>query len=334
MTTLHRENREISCVHRTVERHGGRRRRCRSCGATWTCYPRRRGPKPGRRRLASLVRTFRDRLTLTQQTGLRRTALGTLSQRTRKTLETFLHTPWPSPVAPGPLLLLIDGLWFAIDGERWVVYLMAVRSVRGNRATFLRPILRPGPESQERWQEVMDTLPIPVRTRVVALISDSFRGVDALVEQRGWALQRCQAHLLRRVANVFGTRKRTLVWAPGRDKAEALIKMLVVTISTAQVRAICQQLESLAHDPLCPAKVRGIIREVVRHHTTFRTYLRLPQLRLPATTNIMESMNSQLRAMAGRSRGFRTPEALERWIVTCVRFHSTMKCCRKTHRIK
>lgn len=317
---------EIPCVHPRVERHGGRRRRCVLCGATWSVHQRRRGRKKRPRRLKSLVPTFVGKLTLRQRAHLKGRKSGTVSKRHRATLDVLGKVPWPVTIPQGPLLLIIDGLWFEIGNTRWVVYLMALRKTDADEAVFLRPILQPGAESQKQWRATLQIIPADVQHRICALISDSFRGVKELCNEHGWLLQRCHAHLLRRIADVFGTKKQTLRWKKGRQQAEGLIRTLITIEDAGRVLILIQKLHRLSEDPSCPRKVCMIIREVIRHHETFRTYLSHPELNLPITTNTIESLNSRLRELAGRSRGFRSPKSLERWIVAYLWFHPTSKC--------
>lgn len=128
------------------------------------------------------------------------------------------------------------------------------------------------------------------------------------------------------MANVFGTRKRTVVWIRGRRRTEQDIRALITTTSPQRLTALRRSLAISSGDPGCPRKIRMIIREVLRHTDELRAYLDHPNLRLPATSNVMESLNSRLRALAGRSRGFRTGPALERWITAYVFFHSKGLC--------
>lgn len=272
-----------------------------------------------------LARTFREKLTLTQIARLRGRSITTVKERQRGALDAAFRQPWPLRIPRGRCILVSDGLWFTFGGTRWVVYCCALRSVRGDRAVFLRPILIPGAECEERWREALVLLPPNVARRISAWVSDSFRGVETIAAERGWVLQRCHAHLLRRVADVIGTRKR-LRWLAGRRCAAARIRQLI-TEEDPRALALClRSLRRLARDPACPTKVRGIIREAIRRRDEYRSYLMHSDLRLPTTTNVMESMNARLRELAGRSRGFRTPQSLERWIVGFVRCNAMTMC--------
>lgn len=323
MNTLHRE---ILCSHSIIHSHGTRRRRCSHCGKTWVKWKRRRGRKPRKRRIKELRHTFLDGLTLVQQAKLGGVDIETLKKRHRLALHALLAKPWPVRPPQGRLILLLDGLWFTFQKKRWVVYLMALRSVKRDQAVFLRPLLRPGHESRQQWQEVISTLPPGTRQRICALVTDSFSGVKGLAHPQGWVLQRCHAHLLRRIGNVFGRRKRTLKWRKGREHAEAQIRTLLTARYPGLVAGIIRTLQRLADNPACPYKVRMIIREVIRFQEDFRAYLLHPQLRLPATTNTIESKNNYLREVTKRSHGLRTPKAMERWIVAAVRYCPKSKC--------
>jgi len=317
---------EISCSHPNVHRHGERRRRCADCGATWSVWKHRRGRKKRARRSKRLQRTFQHGFTVSQQAFLSGTKYEATKTRHRSILWSLVRKPWPKIRLQGRLILLMDGLWFRILGERWIVYLMALRSVSGHTVHFLRPIVRRENESREGWERAVAHIPASSQKRICALVSDGLRGLRSLAHERGWSYQWCHFHLLGRMANVFGTRKKTLTWMNGRRRAEKCIRELIATASQKRVRSLKRTLASMTRDPECPRKIRMIIREVLRHTDELRAYLDHPELRLPATSNVMESLNSRLRGMAGRSRGFRTGQALERWITAYVYFHSNGKC--------
>lgn len=316
----------MSCLHPTAHRHGQRRRRCADCGTTWSVWQRRRGKKRRARRLQRLRRTFLHGLTIRQQAFLSGLDYETTKARHHRVLESFSRLPWPTIRLRGPLILILDGLWFRILGERWVVYLVALRSVSGETARFLRPVVCRESESAAGWRRAVAQIPPSAQKRICALVSDGLRGLRLLANERGWRYQWCHFHLLGRMANVFGTRKRTVAWLKGRRTAERYIREIITTPSPRRVRVLTRRLTMLSRDPECPRKIRMVIREVLRRTDELRTYLDYPELRLPATSNIMESLNSQLRALAGRSRGFRTGQALEHWIVAYVSFHSRSKC--------
>lgn len=323
MSTRHGE---ITCSHRRVHRHGKRRRRCVECGATWSVWKHRRGKKRRARRLKRLQRTFIHGFSVRQQAFLSGLNYEVKKARHRRILISTTRLRWPVVHLRGRLILLLDGLWFRIEGERWIVYLMAVRSVSGETVRFLRPVVCKENESRQGWERAVSQITPSVQKRICALVSDGLRGLRLLAKERGWRYQWCHFHLLGRMANVFGTRKRTVAWLKGRRTSEACIRELITTPSKRRVRVMSRRLITLSRDPECPRKIRMVIHEVLRHTDELRTYLDYPELQLPATSNAMESLNSRLRSLAGRSRGFRTGQALERWIIAYVYFNSQGKC--------
>lgn len=323
MTTRHGE---IDCFHRHIHRHGKRRRRCADCGATWSVWKRRRGKKRHPRRLKRLQRTFVHGFTIRQQAFLSGQSYEKTKARHHQTLEGVCDRSWPSVRLRGSLILLLDGLWFCIEGERWVAYLLALRSVSGETIRFLRPFVCRENECSSGWERVISLIPASLQKRICALVSDGLRGLPQIAQSHGWVYQWCHFHLLGRMANVFGTRKKTLTWMRGRRRTEYCIRTLITTKSSQEVEALQNTLFLLSRRAGCPRKIRMIIREVLRHTDALRAYLDHPELRLPATSNVMESLNSRLRDLAGRSRGFRTGRSLEHWITAYVFFNSGGVC--------
>src|SRR3989338_8911929 len=172
---------EIGCLHPIVHGHGKRRKRCMRCGTTWTVWKKRRGRKPRKRRLADVAHAMRNQQSLTSKARRTHQTVSAVSQRYSATLASLNRAPWPALVPSGPLLMVIDGLWFRFKGRRWTAYLMAVRSVNGEDAVFLRPVVRCEWESSEGWGRCVGDIPQDIRNRILALISDSIRGIEHVV---------------------------------------------------------------------------------------------------------------------------------------------------------
>ena len=82
-------------------------------------------------------------------------ALPAYRYRFRQTLQRFVARPRVPGVPRGPLVLLVDGLWFQFDGRPWVLYLSALRACQGRTAVFLDPLLLPGKEGVQHWEQVL-----------------------------------------------------------------------------------------------------------------------------------------------------------------------------------
>lgn len=177
------------CCQALVQRFGTRRRQCSACKRTWRPRPH----KPGRPRLR-LNPTLLDLVLREHQSleGLARRRSGVtaqaLSYRFRRLLNRVTAAPRRPPARAGELVLLADGLWFRFEGEPWVLYLMAVKPCRHNRAVFLDPVLLPGREDIRKWETVCQTIPRPLAARIQALVCDNLRGSKRLARRQGWVL--------------------------------------------------------------------------------------------------------------------------------------------------
>lgn len=249
-----------------------------------------------------------------------------LAKRHAQSLVSLCNRPWPHAVPRGPLILVMDAMWFRKGDELNTVYLLGLRAVTGDDLHFLRPILRPGHESQKRWREVIEEIPLKVRKRIRAIVSDSFSGAGGIAKERGWIFQRCQAHLLLRLETMCGDNKRTVSFREGRQELKRLAYALMNAWDEAKASKFADEFSRLGDHRECPVKLRMIVAETLRYLHEFRACYLHPELRLPATTNALENTNGRIRSLLNRSRGCRTPESLIRWITGFVYFHPIVKC--------
>ena len=323
MTGLHANS---TCERHRFQGHGRRRRRCAACGLTVTVRPKRRGRKRRVRVAGVLRRTFVDRLTLVQQARIGRARPDAVRWKLGRGLDRTALEPWPHGIPPGPLIIVIDGIWLEARGEPVTAYLMALRPTGGDEAVFLRPVILPGHESQERWREAVSTVPPEALGRICAMVADGFSGSAQLAWESRWRFQLCQAHLLRRLGALCGDYKFRVSWRDGRRQARAAIHAAFAARDERTAAAHARALARPRLDPDCPAAFRPLIRSTLAHLPEYRACHRFPELRLPATTNTVENMNGRIRALLGRCRGLRTADSLTRWIVAFIRFHPRAKC--------
>ncbi len=219
-------------------------------------------------------------------------------------------------------MLLLDAVWCTFAGLDWTLYLMAFKPLDQAAAYFVDPILLPGRESAATWGQLVNQLPPAVRRRVDAMISDGFRGSHTIARRHGWVHQRCHFHLIAQLQGRRG-RYRHLVNAQVRETIYQTVRRALVTPSARELRRLCLTLAAAADQSDCPTRVRMICRDFLRHLDSFRAYLDYPDLHLPSTTNVLESMN---RLLSDRVRGLRTPAALERWAIATIRLHPVLVC--------
>lgn len=315
-----------ACTHPKSIKFGGRRRQCVSCRVTWSVRAKKRGPKFGKRRIANLECTFIEKLTIAQQTKRSSVSKRGLAKRHAASLAMLADCPWPHEPPAGPLILVMDAIWFRKDDERRTVYLVGLRAVDEYTLHFLRPVLRSGNESQKQWQEVVREIPEETRRRILAVVSDSFSGAGAIAKEHKWVFQRCQAHLLLRLETICGDNKRTVSWREGRQTLKALMYALMNTRDAQKASKIADQLFILGQDKNGPLKLKMIVTETLHYLHEFRSCYLYPDLRLPATTNALENTNGRIRSLLNRSRGCRTPEALIKWITGFLWFNPIVTC--------
>lgn len=311
-----------ACCHAPVQHNGGRRRRCARCGKTWRVHPHRRGRKRTRLTLTVLRRTIDERHGLAyQRPGAGRSVAGQ-RKRFQRTLRRWVAHSRPPTIPAGPLVLLIDGVRCKFAGQDWTVYLLAFKPLGESRAYFIDPRVLPGSESGLTWHQILDDIEPELAQRVVALVSDGFRGSHTLARRHHWLHQRCHFHLVAQLHERRGRHLRLAAAGTASTIYDA-IREAVVTDSPQILRRLQRQLRAAVAQPACPRRVRLIVRGILRHLEAFRTYRRYPQLNLPTTTNVVESRARRLR---DRIRPLRTPTALQRWAVAIIRLRPILKC--------
>lgn len=284
-------------------RYGGRRRYCSVCGHTWTAHPRR----PGRKRLRAEATLPRLMLAKHQPAGQfiarRHCSPSTFYEHSRRAFARLAKTPYSPPLSDADdLILIVDGLWFAIRNVESVLYNLAVRPVHSDIAYLLDPVMLVGKEYENTWREAIKTSVMPeVLIHIRALVADGFKGARAIASDYGWVYQRCHWHLLSTLG-VFGVRKhRNVRGRVARDAATRFVQAILYEKDEQIVQQLCADLQDLASDTcLANRRIRYVVSNFLRDVDHFRAYLRHPELRLPTTTGTMESFHAKVRPAASR----------------------------------
>ena len=224
----------------------------------------------------------------------------------------------------GWLILIADALWFNLDGKKWTLYVMSVRSTLGGQAYFLDPILLQGRESGDGWREALSSIHQDIENRILALVSDGFRGLCALAKENKWVNQRCHFHLILQFKIQLGDWK-NLPDSPYRKEVLIKVYKLLRTINNEQ--KYTEELYEMLIDKVCPRRYRMVGMEFLRRSDDFRAYIKYPELHLPHTTNCIESFNKIIR---DRCKHVRTPQALKLRAVSLLRVRTTVNC---NHRV-
>src|SRR5678816_1569656 len=214
MYTWHAKSR---CCIAKIYHFGSRRRQCSQCKRTWRIRKKRPGRKPGRVRggvLQAVLLDGRILKSLAPRYGL--TPQG-LSRRFGRAQRQLVSRSRGLCLPKGPLALVLDGLYFRFRGKDWVLYLMAVKPCRQNRAVFLDPVLLAGRENLQGWSQAFATIPASIHRRIRASVSDEISGIIRLSTSQGWIVQLCHFHLISRLQNCRGQRNRRLQGRPLRE---------------------------------------------------------------------------------------------------------------------
>jgi hypothetical protein len=153
-----------TCCRAKAIRFSGRRRQCIACRRTWRIRSKKRGRPALRRDRRLIQRVLVQKRSLTEIAQRRKITRQALSHRFRKALAAPSAPAGLVPPASGDLILLVDGLWFKFRRRPWVLYLMALRPVKEDTATFIAPLLLEGSERMHGWQTAWmgpSTLPLP-----------------------------------------------------------------------------------------------------------------------------------------------------------------------------
>lgn len=314
------------CCRQPVVRFGGRRRQCVRCKKTWSIRPKKRGrpPKiaPPSALRDALLNGYSLRHLAHRRPGLK---LPAFRKRFRHALRLCVSQPRNIALPKGPLILLMDGVWFRFARKQWVLYLAALRACRDHRAVFLDPVILEGREGLNRWEQVVATIPMKARRRICALVVDNLRGMEKLARHHRWALQLCQFHLLLKLQVQRTRSSRALRGGSVRLELYRLIRKVLDLPEGPQLYAALDQLRRLERTSCGTKRIRAMVREFLRCVGFYRTCRSRPELNLPATTNAVESMGSIVREML-RNRAGTSPRSVQLWATALIRHRPGITC--------
>lgn len=323
---MHSWHAKSSCCRAKIHHFGSRRRQCSQCKRTWTIRKKRRGRKPQRGRpgvLKAVLLDGRTLKTLAPRYGLTHQGL---SRRFRRTLRQFVSRSRPLRLPRGPLVLVLDGLYFRFQRKDWVLYQMAVKPCHHNRAIFLDPVLLPGRENLRGWSQAIATIPARIHRRIRASVSDEISGIIKLGKSQGWIVQLCHFHLISRLQNCRGRRNRRLEGRPLREALYQHVRKALELPDGPKLQTVLKTLRQLVRRATGLRVMRMIVREFLRRVDHFRAYRQYPELHLPTTTGTVEAMNRRVRDLMRQTRSISSPQALHLWTTALIRKRPNVMC--------
>jgi hypothetical protein len=249
----------------------------------------------------------------------------TLSARLRSLLNKFNEeAPWPS-VPEGPLISIADGLMESFNGKMYVVYFIMVRSICSSKAIILPPYMHEGSETPKGWEEAFAQVPYEVFNRIEALVCDGHCGMTYAAKRNDWILQRCHFHILASISHFTSFKRGTKKTIEMGFRIKTLVHVVIyqhdeeaVSLAISALKIIKQDIKSI--------RFKRVISGFIKHHENFRSYLKYPQYNLPATSNCAEFLNSRIRDLQYRAKGFRTPASFFAWISGFCKYKKSVTC--------
>jgi hypothetical protein len=306
-----------ACCGAKVHRIGGKRRRCSVCRRTWSvhkarCGRRRRRGDPDLPRLLLI-----EHIPARVLSRRRHCSVSTIYRRCRQAVDSSMAgaalSALPTDV---DLVMLADGLRFTIRGQGWVQYTIALKPRDDDRAYFADPILMAGSESATNWQAAFTALPPAIVLRIRALVTDGLRGMKEAAAANGWAYQRCHFH----VWALLRIWLWPLEYGNNRVIHQAVSDALAAVEPTVAARARAFLRTYVA---VYPGGVSGILKQLLRDWAAIRAHIDHPDLCIPTTTNVVESMHNLLRDAACETN---TAAGVLRRIAAVIRLHPSFVC--------
>ncbi len=310
------------CCNAAIIHFGGRRRQCTACKKTWRKRIAKRGRKALRKQGNYLNRVFINNFTVKQLEVHSSVSVEAIYKRFRGNVNSLVKDKRRVYIRGAKLILVIDAQWQYFKGELWTMYFISVKSISSQTVTILDPVMRQGKECGSVWSEIFTAMPPGIKKRVVAVVSDGIRGIEGVAENNDWILQRCHFHLLSSLQKMRGKRATTNGRAV-REEIYNSVKIAIQETSNYRLNILCKRLAVLAQDSGCPRMMRMIVRDFLRKSDYFRNHLIYPELNLPTTTNVMESVNSFVRR---KTKPISTPKSWFKWTTAIIRLKSKFIC--------
>lgn len=241
-----------------------------------------------------------------------------------KSREYFLKTTSWREIPPDNLILIADAVVEMVERKWRTVYLMLARTIEGNEAVILPPVILPGTETVQGWRIALNTISPGAQDRIVAIVCDGHRGLVLEGTRHGWILQRCHFHLLARIQNQR-SRSRT---ARNTNEAKRIFSHTRVILKSTDEATVMTALNALEEISWLSTsqEIRKVLSGFVTNYRDYRSYLTYPDLRLPITNNTAESLGSIIADLKRRMRGFPTVRSFEKWIFALLKFKKKIIC--------
>src|SRR5262249_47190238 len=155
-----------------------------------------------------------------------------------------------------------------------------------------------------------------------AIVVDNLRGIRQLAGQRGWVLQLCHFHLLLKLQVRSRGRRYALRGGRVREEIDRLVRATLEVPDGPPLHRTLEQLHRIAATDCGTVRIQMMVREFLRRVPFYRSHLLHPALRLPRTTNAVESMGRLIREMLRSSRAGSNAKSVHQWATALIRVRS------------
>lgn len=184
--------------------------------------------------------------------------------------------------------------------------------------------MRAGGEVVLGWREAFSRIPHEVFDRISALICDGHGGLVYLAKKNQWLLQRCHFHVLASLEHSASCGPLNKIDGLG-IRIKNLVRIVLYQTNIDAVHLALDGLVRIKNTTKSP-HLKTTVSGFVKHFEDFRTYLNYPQYFLPTTSNTAEFLNSRIRDLQYRAKGFRTPQSLFAWINGLCKHIKSLTC--------
>jgi transposase-like protein len=214
-----------------------------------------------------------------------------------------------------------------VAGETCITYLIMLRPVSSNKAYIMKPTIVPGEESMTGWQIALEeAVPKYIFPFIKAIVCDGHPGLVEIARYNEWPIQRCHFHLISAIRNYVRTSSRSLNRPLGEAIMSNVYSILNNKLSDEELREKLLYLIALSNTHVKNSLLRSRIRGFTENVHDFLTYQYYPELNLPSTSNVAESLVSHIRSLLHKTRGFRSAKSFTRWVTACCLAKKTMVC--------
>ena len=319
------------CCRARVNRFGSRRRQCVACKKTWRIRSKKRGRKPIRVHPKIEKMAFASSESLRHKAQRLKKGRELVRRRHSQGMDTLIKKLPFSEVPPGSLIAIVDGWIQFFDETPYTLHLILLRSTHSTRAILTQPIILAGHEDIHGWKKAFSLLDPAIFNRICAVVSDGVSGLNVYAREHNWISQRCHIHLIRTLYPLLGKRNSTAKHKKLRARMYQCILEILKIPDHKRAKQLVSQLSKMAYCPYCPKWFAFRTRGFLKQYQDFRSYLNHPELNLPKTTNSAESVFRLLSDTLRQTRGFRTPQAMEKWITLQFKIIKSIKCNGVTH---